>query len=106
MTPEQCQAARESLGWSRQDLAVRAQMASKTIRLFKEGKRQPFASTLSSLSAVFEAHGVNLAANNGEGPGAAEEGLKRTGLCLRYSSATGREPANGTAATGRGCPPP
>jgi transcriptional regulator with XRE-family HTH domain len=65
----QCRASRAILDWSRNQLAAKSGVALRTIVDFERGARAPREATLLSLVASFEAAGVVLVEENGEGPG-------------------------------------
>jgi transcriptional regulator with XRE-family HTH domain len=65
----QCRAARALLDWPREQLATYSSVAIRTIVDFERGARAPRARTLTSLAECFEAAGVILVEENGDGPG-------------------------------------
>jgi transcriptional regulator with XRE-family HTH domain len=69
MTPEQCQQARELLGWTHRDLAERAFCTLHTARKFEEGGAAG-ASTIRALRFALEGAGVEFIPENGGGFGA------------------------------------
>lgn len=62
LTPAQCKAARALLGWSQQDLAGKASVATSTVADFERGFRSPVANNLQAMKAAIEAAGVSLPA--------------------------------------------
>lgn len=56
----QCRAARAGLDWSREDLAARAGLATRTITDFERGARMPHENNRKAIRAAFEAHGVTF----------------------------------------------
>jgi transcriptional regulator with XRE-family HTH domain len=71
ISPEQCRAARGLVGWSQHDLAIRAQVARKTIADFELGQVTPYPRTMRDVLAAFAAAGVEFlpGVENGPGPG-------------------------------------
>jgi transcriptional regulator with XRE-family HTH domain len=69
ITPAQCRAARGLLGWSQEQLAVKAKVAKATIANFELEKRKPYDRTLDDLATGLESAGVEFIAENGGGPG-------------------------------------
>ncbi len=59
-SPQQCRAARGLLDWSQQELAIRAQVARKTIADFELGQVKPHPRTLRDVVAAFEAGGIEF----------------------------------------------
>jgi len=73
MTPEAIRAARALLGWGVRDAAAAAGIAWTTVSQFENG-RPMRDSTMSKLVEAFEAHGVELVADD-----------ERTGAVLIYA---------------------
>jgi transcriptional regulator with XRE-family HTH domain len=73
LTPEASRAARGLLNWSLKDLAEHAGVAFTTISQFENG-RPPYEATVAKIMAAFEAHGVELVADD-----------ERTGAVLVYA---------------------
>lgn len=73
ITPEGSRAARGLLGWNLKDLAEKAGVSFTTISQFENG-RPSYGSTAAKLAAAFEAHGVELVADD-----------DRTGAVLVYA---------------------
>jgi transcriptional regulator with XRE-family HTH domain len=57
------------LGITREELAVKADVAHATLTDFEGGKRKPYPRTLAAIHAALEAAGVEFIAENGGGPG-------------------------------------
>lgn len=62
MTPMQCKAARQRLGWSIEELAHRALRSPTVVGEFERGKRPASAAVLASLHRAFAEAGVNAEA--------------------------------------------
>ena len=60
LTPAQCRAARALLGWSQQELARKASVATSTVADFERGHRSPVANNLEALKTALEAGGIRL----------------------------------------------
>ena len=73
ITPEASRAARGLLNWSLKDLAQFSGLSFTTISQFENG-RPPYGSTMAKIAAAFEAHGVELVADD-----------DRTGAVLVYA---------------------
>ena len=69
MTSQQCVQARELLGWTRHDLALRARCASQTVKNVEEGRSRGSVTTLGSLISALETAGVIFVEETGKGPG-------------------------------------
>jgi len=67
MSPEQCRAARNWLGWSQQDLAKAASVGLSTVKDFESGSRTPIANNLAAIQRALETSGIEL--TGGEKPG-------------------------------------
>ena len=67
MSPEQCRAARNWIGWSQQDLAKRAKVGLSTVKDFENGSRTPIANNLGAIQRALEDSGIELI--GGEKPG-------------------------------------
>lgn len=67
--PHQCWQARQILGWSRSELAIRAGCSSVTIKNFEDGRHAGTVSTLSGITAALETAGVIFGDETGEGLG-------------------------------------
>ena len=65
----QCRAARAMVEMSRDALAERAKVASRTIADFEAGKREPIHATKAAIRAALEAAGVEFIPENGGGAG-------------------------------------
>ncbi len=65
------------LGWSRELLAKKAQVAVRTIVDFERGARKPYDRTLADIRRALENAGVIFIDENGGGPGVRLE--KRSG---------------------------
>ena len=68
VTPEQCKAGRELLGWSRIRLAFRVGVSEKTVLTFESGEPWSRPLDLGLVRERLEAAGVEFIAENGEGP--------------------------------------
>jgi ribosome-binding protein aMBF1 (putative translation factor) len=69
ITPAECKAARELIGWSRTRLTARADdISESTIRTF-EGGRRPAEQKIIAIERALEAAGVIFVEENGDGPG-------------------------------------
>eukprot|EP01042_Synura_sphagnicola_P017462 gene17462-22061_t len=77
LTPEASRSARGLLGWSLKDLAEKSGVSFTTISQFENG-RPSYDSTGQKLATAFEAHGVELIADN-----------ERTGAVLVYARRKG-----------------
>lgn len=60
ITGIQIRAARALLDWTQGDLATKAVVALRTIRLFEAGDRQPHQHTIDRLQGVLEQAGVRF----------------------------------------------
>ncbi len=60
MTPEQCRAARECLGWSQEDLADRAGCTDRTVRSFERGATVSGTMTAIPIRIAFLEAGVDV----------------------------------------------
>ena len=69
MTPDQCIAARELLGWSREQLVTASGCRLETVTIFEMRGTRSHQSTRRKLHAAFELAGVEFIAENGGGPG-------------------------------------
>jgi len=69
LTPGQCRAARELLGWTTWRLSGRTTVSVPRLRQFEAGKRDLSPETLSALRAVLEAEGVTFERDDGSGRG-------------------------------------
>lgn len=58
MTGNQLRAARALLDWTQQDLATNAGVATRTVRFFEAGSRQPYDQTISQLQDALEKAGI------------------------------------------------
>ncbi len=65
--PAQCRAARAMLEWSRDDLAVAAKVARRTVVDFERGARNPYDRTLADIKLALEAAGIEF--TDGDAPG-------------------------------------
>ncbi len=81
VSPEFCRAARGLLGWSRQELASRAQVARKTIADFELSQVTPHPRTLRDVVAALEAAGVEFLP--------AEANVSRGGIRIRWDAGAG-----------------
>ena len=69
MLPEQCRAARATLGWSQIQLAEAAKVAKKTLVDFERGAHSPYARTLAAIQNALESAGIEFIPENGGGAG-------------------------------------
>ena len=60
ITPRQCRAARELLGWDGVQLATASKVAAMTIHTFELGQSTPIARTRQKLCAAFESAGIEF----------------------------------------------
>lgn len=60
MTPNQCKAARNLLGWKQEHLSQKAEVALATIGLFERRETTPKPITLKALKAAFEKAGIEF----------------------------------------------
>ena len=60
MSPEQCRAARGWLGWSRDDLARKANVSLRTVAAFEREETTPQPNNLAAMRRAIEAGGVRL----------------------------------------------
>lgn len=74
LTPEACRAGRALLGWSMRDLADRAGVSLGAVNRLEGGETASRGGTASKIVAGFEAHGVELIAEE-----------ERTGAVLTYA---------------------
>jgi DNA-binding XRE family transcriptional regulator len=65
ISPEQCRAARGWLGWSQQELALRARVGRSTVKSFERGDRQPMVNNLVAMARVFEEAGIRQIFSDG-----------------------------------------
>jgi ribosome-binding protein aMBF1 (putative translation factor) len=68
MSPEQCRAARNWLGWSQADLAAKARVGLSTVKDYERGERTPIPNNLSAIQRALEAGGMSFTANSVSGP--------------------------------------
>jgi len=60
ITPKQCKAARDLLGWTQANLSEKSEIGESTIADFERGVRTPFARTLRDLRIAFEEAGIEF----------------------------------------------
>lgn len=60
ITPRQCKAARDLLGWKQKDLGEKAKIAVSTVADFEREKSQPIERTLYDLRKAFEDAGISF----------------------------------------------
>ena len=65
--PAQCRAARAMLEWSRDDLAVAAKVARRTVVDFERGARSPYDRTLADIRLALEAAGIEFTDDDAPG---------------------------------------
>jgi hypothetical protein len=68
ITPEQCIAARDLLGWSKSMLAAKSRLVSTTVAGLEKGQ-MPAEQSLLKIRAALRAAGVIFTPENGDGPG-------------------------------------
>lgn len=66
MSPAQLRAARGLLGWTQKDLASRAGVSDRTIRLFELEARVPYLQTVDALENCLSEAGVRFIATDNE----------------------------------------
>jgi transcriptional regulator with XRE-family HTH domain len=69
ITPGQCKAARELLGWTVLDLGYRARISDSTVMRFEAARLPIRPEKAQAMRTVLEAAGVIFVEENGEGPG-------------------------------------
>lgn len=69
IVPAQCKMARAALGLGVRDLAKLAGVAAMTVTRFENGHSAGSPETLEAIRRALEVAGVELIAENGEGPG-------------------------------------
>ena len=69
ITPAQCKAARELLGWSWTQLARASGALQSTILVFELGTAKTRPATFVKLRTALEAAGIEFIPENGGGPG-------------------------------------
>jgi len=72
INPKQCRAARAWLGWSQDDLAVKAECARRTIAAFEQEKSVPFDRTLRDIQKSLEDAGITFLMDGARGIGLQE----------------------------------
>jgi len=65
LTPQQCQAARELLGWTPTQLADAVAMSRATVTLFEKGARKMAVSNQQAIRIALEQAGVKIDAADG-----------------------------------------
>jgi transcriptional regulator with XRE-family HTH domain len=60
ITPNQCKAARDLLGWKQSDLSEKSSIGESTIADFERGARIPAARTMRDIKAAFEDAGIEF----------------------------------------------
>ena len=60
ITPKQCKAARDLLGWTQGNLSEKSEIGESTIADFERGFRTPFARTLRDIRIAFEEAGIEF----------------------------------------------
>jgi transcriptional regulator with XRE-family HTH domain len=63
ITPNQCKAARDLLGWKQSDLSEKSSIGESTIADFERGARNPAARTLRDIKIAFEDMGIEFISN-------------------------------------------
>ncbi|MFT7088214.1 MAG: transcriptional regulator with XRE-family HTH domain [Rickettsiales bacterium] len=71
ITYKQCKAARELLGWSREDLEKKAKISRSTLADFERGARNLRMDNYEKILKAFDGGGIKFV-NNEEGVGAIE----------------------------------
>jgi len=69
ITPSQCRAARQLLGWWQSDLAKMVRVSEKSVRAFESGELSGTSLDLDLVREVLESAGVEFIAENGGGAG-------------------------------------
>lgn len=69
MTPGQCKAARELLGWQQSELAYDLGMSQADISLFEAGKGRRDVCEKAAIRTALESAGVEFVAENAKGAG-------------------------------------
>jgi transcriptional regulator with XRE-family HTH domain len=69
ITPDQCRAGRQLLGWSRSDLAGHSGVSPSTIGNYEQGKKRASVLDLSVVRYALEYAGVIFTPENSDGPG-------------------------------------
>jgi transcriptional regulator with XRE-family HTH domain len=65
LPPDQLKSARELLGWSKSQLAIKSGLTAETVALFETGKRRPTAPAVSTMRQILESVGVEFT-NDGQ----------------------------------------
>lgn len=60
MSPEQCRAARNWLGWSQDELRKRASVGLSTVKDFESGTRKPIPNNLAAIQKALEDGGIQF----------------------------------------------
>ena len=60
ITPNQCKAARDLLGWKQSDLSAKSSIGESTIADFERGAREPAVRTLRDIRVAFEDAGIKF----------------------------------------------
>ncbi len=60
ITPAQCKAARDLLGWKQSDLSEKSSIGESTIADFERGAREPAVRTIRDIKAAFEDAGIKF----------------------------------------------
>ncbi len=68
MTPEECRAARDLLGWTWADLAWNAALSETTLRLMEAGTQPLPDPALATVYRVFRAAGIEFSSDGDHGP--------------------------------------
>ena len=66
ITYRQCKAARELLGWSRDDLIKKSGIGKSTLDEFERGARNLNVNNLNKILLAFESNGIEFKNRNGE----------------------------------------
>ena len=75
-SPDVCRAARGLLNWSQRELALRAQVARKTIADFELAQVRPHARTLRDIASVLQDAGIEFLPP--------EENISRGGVRIKW----------------------
>lgn len=67
ITPNQCKAARNLLGWKQADLAEKSAIGTTTIADFERGLRELANRTMKELKRTFEDAGIEFIDDGGKG---------------------------------------
>ena len=66
ISPAQCKAGRDLLGWTQQDLKEHSGVSTNTIATFEKGSRSLTVRTMEKLVDTFYRHGIRFENNSNE----------------------------------------